>query len=102
MTSSLDWAGLVSAVTATAQAAAVMVQVYWDRRQRGTRTTEHDDCRRVPHHGEKTTLPDTHAVRVQVSVAAHASTSVTLVVLVDDGADGADTFSLPAKGYRPW
>lgn len=37
MTLSLDWAGLVSAVTATAQAAAVMVQMYWDRRQRGTR-----------------------------------------------------------------
>ncbi|MGN9760172.1 hypothetical protein [Streptomyces sp. SD31] len=101
MTSSLDWAGLVSAATATAQAAVVMVQVYWDRRQRGTRTTEHEECRRMPHHG-KASLPDTRMVRVQVSVAAHARTSVTLVVLVDGGADGVDPISLPAKGYRPW
>lgn len=74
MTSSLDWAGLVPAVTATAQAVAVMVQVYWDRRQRGTRATEHDDCRRVPGHG-KAALPDTGAGRVQVSVVAPARTS---------------------------
>jgi hypothetical protein len=100
MTSSLDWAGLVSAVAATAQAAAVMVQVYWDRRQRGTRTTEHEEGRRMPRHG-KASLPDTRVVRVQVSVAAHARTSVTLVVLAYGGADGAP-FSLPAKGYRPW
>lgn len=52
MTSSLDRDGLVPAVTATVQAAAVMVQVYWNRRQRGTRTTEHDDCRRLPDPGE--------------------------------------------------
>jgi uncharacterized protein (DUF849 family) len=101
MTSSLDWTELVSAVTAAAQAAAVMVQVHWDRRQRGTRTTEHDDCRRLPHHG-KASLPNSCVVRVQVSVAAHAPTSVTLVVLVDDGANGAYPFSLPAKGYRSW
>jgi hypothetical protein len=102
MTSSLDWAGLVSAVTATAQAAAVMVQVYWDRRQqRGTRTTEHDDCRRMPHHG-KAPLPNTRVIRVQVSVAAHARTSVTLVALVDGGADGSDPFPLPVEEYRPW
>ncbi|MGW7130122.1 hypothetical protein ACWGIA_17500 [Streptomyces bobili] len=100
MTSSLDWAGLVSAVTATAQAAAVMVQVYWGRRQRGTRTTAHEGCRRLPDHG-KGSLPDS-VVRVQVSVAAHASTSVTLVVLVDGGTDGTDPFSLPSKGSRPW
>ncbi|MET9793769.1 hypothetical protein [Streptomyces canus] len=99
MTSSLDWAGLASAVTATAQAAAVLVQVYWDRRQRGTRTTDHEGCRRMPHHGKAT---DTRVVRVEVSVAAHARPSVTLVVLMDGGADGADPISLPAKGYRPW
>lgn len=101
MTSSLDWAGLVSAVTATAQAAAVMVQVYWDRRQRGTRTAEHEGCRRMPHHG-KASLPDTRVVRVQVSVATHARTPVTLVLFMDGGADGADPFPLPAKGCRPW
>jgi hypothetical protein len=101
MTSSLDWTGLVSAVAATAQAAAVMVQVYWDRRQRGTRTTEHDDCRRLPHHGEAS-LPKNRVVRVQVSVAAHARTAVTLVVLVDGGADGVCPLSLPVKGYRSW
>jgi hypothetical protein len=78
-----------------------MVQVYWDRRERGTRTTEHDDCRHVPHHG-KTSLPEARRVRVQVSVAAHARTPVTLVVLVDGDADGGDPFSLPMKGYRPW
>ncbi|CAL9667695.1 hypothetical protein SUDANB15_07284 [Streptomyces sp. enrichment culture] len=101
MTSSLDWAGLVSAVTATAQAVAVMVQVYWDRRQRGTRTTEHDDCRRVPRYG-KASLPEARVVRVQVSVGAHARTPVTLVVLVDGNADGADLSSPSVKGYRPW
>ncbi|MET9970627.1 hypothetical protein ABZZ80_33115 [Streptomyces sp. NPDC006356] len=101
MTSSLDWAGLMSAVTATAQAAAVMVQVYWDRRQRGLRTTEHEDCRCTPHHG-KASLPDTRVVRVQVGLAVQARTSVTLVVLVDGSADGTYPSSLPAKGYRPW
>ncbi|MFJ9026725.1 hypothetical protein ACIRPU_43345 [Streptomyces sp. NPDC102259] len=99
MTSPLDWAGLVSAVTATAQAAAVMVQVYWDRRQRGTGTTEHANCR-LPHHG-KASLPDTR-VLVQVNVEAHACTSLTLVVLMDGGGDGTNPFSLSMKGNRPW
>lgn len=101
MTSPLDWAGLVSAVTATAQAAAVMVQVYWDRRQCGTRTTEHEDCRRMPDHGNASP-PGTPVVRVQVNVEAQARTSVTLAVLADGGADGANLVSLPAKGNRPW
>ncbi len=101
MTSSLDWAGLASAVTATAQAAAVMVQVYWDRRQRGLRTTEHEDCRRTPLHG-KASLPDTRVVRVQVSLAVHTRTSVTLDVFMGGGANGAYPSSLPAKGSRPW
>lgn len=100
MTSSLDWAGLVTAVAATAQAAAVTVQMYFDRRRRGPRTTVHEDCR-LSHHG-KAPLPNTRAVRVQVSVAAHARRSVTLVVVVDGQADGAYPSSLPAKGYRPW
>ncbi len=101
MTSSLDWAGLVTAVTATAQAAAIMVQVHWDRRLRGLRTTEDKDCRRMPHHG-KASMPCTRAVHVQVSLASRARTSVTLVILVDGRADGACPSSLPAKGYRPW
>jgi hypothetical protein len=101
MTSPLDWAGLVSAVTATAQAAAVMVQVYWDRRQRGTRTTEHEDCRRLPPHGTASLL-DARVVRVLVDVEVQARTSVVLFVVVDGGADGAYSFSLPTKGYRPW
>lgn len=100
MTSSLDWAGLVTAMTATAQAAAVTVQMYCDRRRRGPRTTVHKD-RRLSHHG-RAPLPDTRAVRVQVSVAAHARTSVTLVVVLDGKAGGAHPSSLPAKGYRPW
>jgi hypothetical protein len=101
MTSSLDWAGLVPAVTATAQAAAAMVQVYWDRRQRGTRTTEHDACRRMPHQGKAPVL-DTRVVRVRVSVAAHTRTSVTLIVLMDGGANGAGPCYLPAEGDRSW
>jgi Mg-chelatase subunit ChlD len=78
-----------------------MVQVYWDRRQRGARTTEHDDCRRMPHQG-KVPLLDTRVVRVCVSVAAHTHTSVTLVVLVDGKANGAGPCSPPAEGSRSW
>lgn len=99
MTSSLDWAGLVTAVTATAQAAAVTVQMYFDRRRRGPRTTAHEG--RPSHHGTAP-LPGTRAVRVRVSVAAHARTSVAMAVVVDGGADGAPPSSLPAKGSRPW
>jgi hypothetical protein len=78
-----------------------LARVYWDRRQRGTRTTEHENCRRLPHPG-KASLLDTRVVRIQVNVEAHARTSVTLVVLLDGGADDGNPFSLPAKGYRPW
>ncbi|MEU0032063.1 hypothetical protein [Streptomyces sp. NPDC006335] len=101
MTSSLDWAGFVSAATATAQAAAVMVQVYWDRSQRGTGTAEREGCPRKPHHG-KAFLPDTRVVRVKVSVKTTARMSVTLVVLEDGGAGGAGSSSLPARGFRLW
>jgi hypothetical protein len=102
MTSPLDWAGIVSAVTATAQAAAVVVQVCWNRRQPGTRTTEHEDCRRRPHRS-KVSLPGARVVRVQVNVEAQTRTLVTLVILVDGEADSACSFSLSAeKGYRPW
>lgn len=101
MTSSLDWAGLIPAVTATAQAAAVMVQVYWGQRQRGTRTTKHHECCSGPHH-TKSSPPDTRTARVEVSLTAPASTSVTLVFLANGGANSPSPYSLPAKDYRPW
>ncbi|MFE5710625.1 hypothetical protein ACFQ7J_07350 [Streptomyces sp. NPDC056501] len=41
MTSSLDWAGLVPVVAAAVQTAVAVVQVYWDRRDRGAWVTQH-------------------------------------------------------------
>lgn len=102
MTSSLDWSSLVPAVAATAQAAAAMVQMYWDhRRQRGARTTERDDCRCTPHQGAAHVM-DTHVVRVHVSVATHTCTSVTLAVLVDVRANVASPCFVPAEECRSW
>ncbi|CAM5351233.1 hypothetical protein SGLAM104S_04116 [Streptomyces glaucescens] len=40
-------------------------------------------------------------VRVRVGLAAHARTSVTLVVHVGGGASGADAYSLSAKQGHP-
>ncbi|MFF1544805.1 hypothetical protein [Streptomyces sp. NPDC058291] len=77
-----------------------LARVYWDRRQRGTRTTEHEDCRRLPHPG-KASLLDTRVVRIQVNVEAHARTSVTLVVLLDGGADDGKPVLASREGIPP-
>lgn len=81
--------------------AAVMVQEHWDRRQLGARTTARDGCRRAPDHGKPPEL-EARVVNVRVGVAAPARTPVTLVVVMDQGADGSEALPLSAKGYRPW
>ncbi|ALO13592.1 hypothetical protein AQF52_8011 [Streptomyces venezuelae] len=102
MTSSLDWAGLAPAIAAAVQTAAVVVQVYWDRRQRGALMTQH------PVFGE--TVParvepmahDFVSVRVRIGVEHAPSAAVSVIVHVA-GADGADGKALPAaKEHGPW
>ncbi|OSZ58065.1 hypothetical protein OQI_23795 [Streptomyces pharetrae CZA14] len=62
-----------------------------------------DGARRLstPARPRRGPLPDTRVVRVRVSVAAHAHTSVTPVVHVGGGASGADAYSLSAKQGHP-
>ncbi|MGW2016782.1 hypothetical protein [Streptomyces sp. NPDC001927] len=101
MMSSLDWAGLVPAIAAAVQTAAVVAQVYWDRRQRGARMTRRPVC------GEPVpgcVGPEARgclAVHVQVGVLPSRAL-VSVIVRVGE-AGGANGMPLPpAKGHGPW
>lgn len=102
MTSSLDWAGIAPAIAAAVQTAAVVVQVYWDRRQRGALITRH------PVFGEGVPARAEHAahgslsVHVQINAPEASGAAVSVIVQVG-GAGGVDGQVLPAsKEHGPW
>ncbi|MFD7978784.1 hypothetical protein [Streptomyces sp. NPDC059071] len=98
MTSSLDWAGIVPAVAAAVQSVAVVVQVYWDRRQRGAGTTQRRDAREVAAPcGERTA--GVHALRLEISVVPSSHAPVAVCVHVA----GASGVALPpGKEHGSW
>jgi hypothetical protein len=97
MTSSLDWAGLAPALAAAVQAAAVMVQVYWDRRERGARTTQHDAL------GPETAGPGAPPAGVRITVVMAGPGHVSVSVRADGGVAGAGGLPVPpAKEHGPW
>lgn len=100
MMSSLDWAGLAPAIAAAVQTAAVVVQVYWDRRQRGAWMTQH------PVFGEpvpaRAPRPAAGSLSVHVQldgVLQTSGTPVSVMVRVS----GMDGQALPSvKEHGPW
>ena len=102
MMSSLDWAGLAPAIAAAVQTAAVVVQVYWDRRDRGAWMTQH------PVFGEPVPARVEHAaygslsVHVQIATTQTSGAAVSVIVRVGE-AGGVDGQALPpVKEYGPW
>jgi hypothetical protein len=101
MMSSLDWAGLAPAIAAAVQTAAVVVQVCWDRRQRGHWMTQH------PVFGEparaERPAPGFLSVRVEIEGVLQASRTPVLVIVRACEAGGGDERVLPsAKEHGPW
>ncbi|MFE5484101.1 hypothetical protein [Streptomyces sp. NPDC056527] len=102
MTSSLDWAGLAPVIAAAVQSAAALVQVYWDRRQRGARIPQRPvfggpvaECVEHPAHGSP-------SVQVQIRVRQPPHTALSVTVHVSE-AGGEDGQALPsAKEHGPW
>ncbi|MBT2439970.1 hypothetical protein J7E93_07515 [Streptomyces sp. ISL-36] len=102
MTSSLDWAGLATVIAAAVQSAAAVVQVYWDRQQRGAWMMQN------PVFGEPVPARVEHpthgslSVHVQIGVLQPSRPPVSVTVRVGE-AGGMDAQSLPsAKEHGPW
>ncbi|MFI8287862.1 hypothetical protein ACIGBL_01840 [Streptomyces sp. NPDC085614] len=100
MTWFMDWAGLVPAgVAAAAQIAAVVAQVYWDRRQRTTPPAQHPADALCPARAEDLVVTVAAAITVQVgpSTSSQAPRSVSVIVrVVGDGK------LPPSKEYSRW
>lgn len=95
MTSSLDVAGIAPAVVAAVQAAAVIVQVYWDRRQRTAGTTQTPDPLRAARKAV-----GGGPVVVRVHLGSRGGGDAVVLVRVGDGAGGATL--RPVKEHGPW
>ncbi|MEU5415695.1 hypothetical protein [Streptomyces clavifer] len=96
MTSSLDVAGLVPAVAAAVQAAAVVVQMYWGRRQRTAETIQKPaDLEAV-----RSRRNSSQAVLVQVRVCPHVADEVAVSVCLGGSAAGMELE--PSKEDGPW
>ncbi|SEE59542.1 hypothetical protein SAMN05428939_8048 [Streptomyces sp. TLI_105] len=101
MMSSLDWAGLAPAIAAAVQTAAAVVQVYWDRRQRGARMTQHPVFGEpVPARIERS-VHGSCFVHVEIDMTQVSRTAVSVIVRVGE-ADGMDHALPSAKEHRPW
>ncbi|MFC8763363.1 hypothetical protein ACFUAG_21920 [Streptomyces sp. NPDC057193] len=100
MMSSLDWAGLAPAIAAAVQTAAVVVQVYWDRRQRGAWMTQHPVFGAPVPARTPRPAPGSLSVHVQLGgVLQTSGTPVSVIVRVSD----MDGQALPsAKEHGPW
>ncbi|MGW8357685.1 hypothetical protein [Streptomyces wedmorensis] len=95
----MDWAGIVPAVAAAVQIAAVVVQVYWDRRQHTASMTPHPDGACCPVCAEDL-VTVTAGVAVQVGTVASVRTSSSVAVIVRVGEGGE---LLPrVKEHGPW
>ncbi|MEU9298511.1 hypothetical protein [Streptomyces sp. NPDC048266] len=97
MTSSLDVAGLVPAVAAAVQAAAVVVHMYWERRQLAAGTTEDH----AAHSAWANRHGDGEVVLVQVRVEPPFSGDVAVAVRIGGGSGGMDA-PAPEKEHGPW
>ncbi|MFH8717668.1 hypothetical protein [Streptomyces zaomyceticus] len=99
---SLDWAGMVPAVAAAVQTAAVVVQVYWDRRRRGAAPAQCPAGCRLPApcagHPE-IAMPGVH-VQIGVLPSACGLVAVTVRAVQAGGVDGE--MLPPAKEHGPW
>jgi hypothetical protein len=95
MTSSLDVAGLAPAVAAAVQAAAVVVQLYWDRRQRTAGTTHKPAARGTERDGRSADPAIVH-----VHVVRQGAGDVAVSVRIGGGT--GDMALQPAKEHGPW
>ncbi|MFI8966991.1 hypothetical protein ACIGO8_33330 [Streptomyces sp. NPDC053493] len=83
MTWSMDWAGLVPAAAAGVQIAAVVVQVYWDRRQRSVSTAPHREGDACPACADAS-VTRAPGITVQVGVATPAPGPSSVIVRVSE------------------